>query len=314
MKVEIINKIVKKIKIFRYNIKNHNIPYAINSFIHRKNYKYYKKNFNRLDFKNEIEELYFKRKNKILDLENPKSFNEKIQNLKYYDNIKSKTELADKYLMKKYITKEIGEEYNVKCLGNWKKFEEINFDKLPEQFVLKCNHGSGMNWIVKDKNKINKIELKKKIKKALNTDFSIVNGFELQYHNIDRLIFAEEFIKDEFADLQVWIANEKILFMCYIKDPHGDNRKKSYDENWNELDFVTSKPKLEDKIKKPKNLDEIKKLSIKLAKGFKFVRVDWYLINNDKIKISELTFTPASGFCEWDPSDADNRFKEFYVK
>lgn len=308
------DKIIKKIKVFIYNLRVHGFLFAMNSMVHRKNYKYYKRNFDKLDFKSEIEELYFKRKNKILDLDNPKSFNEKIQYLKYYDNIELKTELADKYLMKNFISKEIGERYNVKCLGKWKTFEEINFDKLPKQFVLKCNHGSGMNWIINDKNKINRLDLKKQIENALSTDFSLINGFELQYHNINRVIFAEEFIKEEFADLQVWIANEKILFMSYIKDPHGNNRKKSYDENWNELDFVTSKPKLEDKIKKPKNLDEIKKLSIKLAKGFKFVRVDWYLINNDKIKISELTFTPASGFCEWNPSDADNRFKEFYVK
>lgn len=307
------SKILKLIKIFIYNIKNHSIFFAVKSFIHIHKGDNYCNNLTGKEKKYQLEESYFKNTDRIMNIDNPKTFNEKIQYLKYYDSTYLKSILADKYIMKYLISDLIGNKYIVKSYGAWKNFDDINFEDLPDSFVLKCNHGSGFNWIIKEKNKMDIDNLKLKVNRAINTNFGLNSNLELHYKDINRCIFAEEYIKEEFVDLQVWVANGKVLFLSYIEEPHGQNKKATYNCEWEKLDFVTSLPKLEKNIKKPEKLDEIISLSLKLAAPFKFVRVDWYLFKNNDFKISELTFTPAAGYVNWEPKEADNYFDSFRV-
>ena len=246
----------------------------------------------------------------ILDLKNPKNFNQVIQKLKLYDNNASKTALVDKYLMRDKVKKEYGNKYLPLLIGVWNKFNEINYADLPNSFVLKCNHGSGWNEIVKDKSKWNMIEAKKKFNYWLKLNYAYLNGFEMQYKNIKPKIICEEYLGDNIIDCQVYCSKGDILFISYIESPHGVNEKKSFDENWNELDFITSEPRLEGNIKKPKNLNEIIKISKDISKDYKFIRVDFYILEDGTIKISEFTFTPASGLLRWNPPNINAEMKD----
>ena len=130
-----------------------------------------------------LKDFYFHKTGKQLDLENPQTFNEKIQWLKLYDSTPLKTKLADKYLVRDWVKEKIGEEYLIPLLGVWENFDDIDFDKLPDKFVLKANHGSAWNIIVTDKNSFDKKSAKKKFDKWLRTDYSL-KSFETHYRNI----------------------------------------------------------------------------------------------------------------------------------
>ena len=220
------------------------------------------------------------------------------------------TALVDKYLMRDKVKKEYGNKYLPLLIGVWNKFNEINYADLPNSFVLKCNHGSGWNEIVKDKSKWNMIEAKKKFNYWLKLNYAYLNGFEMQYKNIKPKIICEEYLGDNIIDCQVYCSKGDILFISYIESPHGVNEKKSFDENWNELDFITSEPRLEGNIKKPKNLNEIIKISKDISKDYKFIRVDFYILEDGTIKISEFTFTPASGLLRWNPPNINAEMKD----
>ena len=166
----------------------------------RKDYDYYR-SLDPSQYEEELKDWYKRRTKKELDLENPKTFNEKIQWLKLYDSTPIKTKLADKYLVREWVKEKIGEEYLVPLLGVWDKFDDIDFDKLPDKFVLKCNHGCGWNLIVTDKSKIDKVEAKKKFDKWMNTNFAFCNGLELHYKNIQPKIIAEEYLENNGGDL-----------------------------------------------------------------------------------------------------------------
>ena len=288
-------------KIFRRNKKLNGLFYAIRSYKKVKDYNYFK-NLNKRHYKKELKEWYFKNTNEVLDLKNPQNFNQKIQYLKMYDCTKMKTLLTDKYENREWIKKHIGEEYLVNLLGVYDNFSDIDFDKLPNQFVIKCNHGSRFNYIVKDKSKLDIKDLETKVNKWMNTNFAYNSSFEMQYELIKPKILCEEYLGDNLIDLQAWCSYGDILFFSYIHSPHGENKKATFDEKWNKLDFYTSKPIYEGEVKKPKDLLAMRKIAKKVSKKFKFVRVDFYITKDNKLLISEFTFTPASGAISWYPA------------
>ena len=246
---------------------------------------------------------------KKLNLKEPKSFNEKINWLKIYkypyDDFV--IECADKYRVRQYLHEKGLDKYIVDLIGVWDKPEQIDWKLLPQQFVIKCNHGMGYNIICKDKNKTDEKIVKKTLNKWIKEDFGKVSG-ELHYSKIDRKIICEKYLGDNLIDIQFWCSYGKVLFISYINDPHGNNKKASFDEKWNRLNFVTSLPIMEDNnIKKPKKLNEMLKIAKNISSKLVFIRLDFYIINNEEIKISELSFTPASGFVRWNPSIYDNR-------
>lgn len=131
-----------------------------------------------------------------LDLENPQTFNQKIQWMKLYDSTPEKGRLADKYLVREYVAKRIGEQYLVPLLGVWDDPDDIDFDALPDRFVLKCTHGCGWNIIVSDKSKLDVRATRKKLKKWLTTDWAYVGGLELHYHYCEPRVIAERFLEN----------------------------------------------------------------------------------------------------------------------
>jgi len=256
---------------------------------------------------------WYKIKMKIndFDIENPKTYNEKIQWMKLYDNSPLKTQLTDKYLVRDWIKEKIGDKYLIPLLGVWDSFDEINFDLLPEQFVLKTNHGSHFNIIVKNKKSLNIEEAKNKMTKWMKINYTFYSGFEFQYLNIKPKIIAEEYIENfdgDIYDYKVFCFNGKAESIVVNTDRNTNVKISTYDLNWNKLDYIYSFPLNKKMVPKPKNLDLLIELAEKLAEGFPHVRVDFYILNDGTIKFGEMTFSSMSGISRWKPIQQDKIF------
>jgi len=245
-----------------------------------------------------------------LDLENLKTFNEKIQWLKLYDTTPLKTKLSDKYLVRNWIKEKIGEQYLVPLLGVWNSFDEIDFDKLPEKFVLKCNHGSGMNLVVKEKKTLN-IELaKQQFDEWMKINYAFEVGFELQYKDIPRKIIAEQYIEQMDKNLldykiHVFGGEPRIIQVIGDRDlAHHTGKEAFFDLNWQSQDLMYHTYDMYEKLpEKPDNLNEMLDIARILGEEFRYVRVDLY--NGDgRILFGEMTFTPMSGFGKWEDIQA----------
>ena len=271
------------------------------------NMKYYLIYWNRFKGLSEKQERYILEKQfkwalgYDLNLDNPKSFNEKIQWLKLYDRNPLMTICADKYKVREYIKEKIGEEYLIPLLGVWDKPEDIDFDSLPNQFVLKVNWGSGQNIIVKDKKTFDKEDARKKFKKWLKTDYAFTNGFELHYSAIKPKRIAEIYIEavDAAAIDYKFICCDGEPILCWVTNKYLDVHKRSFYRmpNWDLLNVELKDGGAEldtQGVPRPQKLEEMLDIAKTLSKGFPLVRVDLYLIEND-IYFGEMTFTSASG-------------------
>ena len=236
-----------------------------------------------------------------------KYFGEKIQWLKLYGGLEKYNDYVDKYLVRNYITNTIGENHLIPLLGVYDKPDEIEYDKLPNQFVLKINNGSTMNIIVSDKTKINVKKINNKLKKWLKNDYSKIKK-EYQYKNIKRRIICEQYIVDknnELIDYKFFCFDGEPLFVKADLDRFTEHKVDFYDMQWNyinmqEVPFKNSK----ERIKKPQNFESMVEIAKKLSKKFQFVRVDLYNVDG-KIYFGELTFTPASGKNPFYPLEKD---------
>jgi hypothetical protein len=227
---------------------------------------------------------------------------------KLYDSTPIKTKLTDKYLVRDWVKERIGEKYLIPLIGVWDKFDDIDFDRLPDKFVLKFNHGCGWNIIVKDKSTFDKDAAKRKFGRWLNTNFAFINGLELQYKDITPKIIAEEFIENEGMDLydyKIWCFNGKPKFVMFLAERQIGLKMAFYDLNWNILPFTYSYPQYEKLVPKPDNLDEMLDVAKILCKDFVHVRVDCYRLDDCSLKFGEMTFTTASGACNWNPPEYD---------
>ena len=251
-----------------------------------------------------------------LNLENPKSFNEKIQWLKLYYHNPLITKCADKFKVRDYIKEKIGEEYLIPLIGVWDKVEDIDFASLPEQFVLKVNWGSGMNIIVKDKSKLDIEDAKKKLKKWINP-FSnhYYYSFEYSYKHIEPKIICEKFMKNKaFDNLTVYkifcILSKPYMFQVILDDKTENEKINYYDLNWNKLELKQNFENFDYNLNKPEQLDKMIELAKELSKDFKyFVRVDLFEIEN-KIYFSEFTFYTDNGIAKFTPASWDNKLGE----
>lgn len=270
---------------------------------------------NRFSFKFIPDKLFLKWKyrwffNKKLNLENPQTFNEKLQWLKLHDRNPMYTNLVDKYEVRKYLSKTIGDEYLVPSLGVYDKFDDIDFDKLPNQFVIKCTHDSGGVVICDDKSKLDLEKTRKKIKRCLKRNYYYANR-EWPYKNIKPRIIIEEYLLDkenpkcDLVDYKVMCFNgePKIIFTCTDRYDKG-LKVTFFDLEWNKLPFERHYPSSKSNIEKPKKLKEMIELSRRMAKKFKFIRLDWYEVNN-RLYFGEYTFYPGSGFEEFTPNEVD---------
>ena len=275
-----------------------------------RDYNFYK-NLPPEEYEKELKIWYKKVNKEDLDLDNPKTLNEKIQWLKLYDSTPIKTLLTDKYLVKNYIKETIGEQYVIPILKVWDSYEKITFDSLPNKFVLKANHASGMNILIDDKNNIDITNIRNIAKGWLNRNFAFIFGLELHYMNIKPRIIAEQYVDNKDGDLydyKAYCFDGRVESIAFLSGKKKDRRIAFFDTEWNRLNYNDTYPVFDIEIPKPKKLKEMVEICKKLSKGFDFVRVDLYVLNNGDIKFGELTFTPASGTLRFTPLKQNRNF------
>lgn len=262
-------------------------------------------------FKDEIF-LKFKYKllmDKALDLNNPMTFNEKLQWLKLYDRRPEYSNMVDKYAVRKYIAEKVGEELLIPLLGKYNNYEEIDFNSLPNKFVLKPNHTSGDIFICKAKSEIDHDELKRTINKWLKREY-FWDHREWPYKNIKPMIICEKFLVDEsgtdLKDYKVMCFNGEPRCILVASDRYSSTGLKIdfYDMNWNLLPFKREKPRSNKQISKPKSLSRMIEIAKILSKNIPFVRVDFYEVNGH-LYFGELTFYPGAGFEKFEPEEYD---------
>lgn len=244
---------------------------------------------------------------KILNLSNPQYYGEKIQWIKLNGRLERFCKFADKYEVRKYIEDKVGNQYLNKIYGLYNNPNEIDFEQLPERFVIKIINGTGKTIICKDRKKLDIQNTVKTLKKWQREKFYKYTK-EIQYKNIPNKIICEEYLEDETGNLSDY------KFHCskgnvYIIEAHTNryfnHRENYYDINWNEFG-ITAKVK-KGQIEKPKKLPEMIEIAKVLSKDFPYVRVDLYLVN-EKIYFGELTFTPANGTDAYYPLEKDLEF------
>lgn len=266
--------------------------------------KYYR-NLDDAGIKKELEQQYAYITKEKIDIEKPANFNQKIQWLKVYDNLPIKQTLADKYAVRKWVADKIGENYLIPLIGVWASFDEIDVSSLPQAFCLKANHGSGMNYIVRNKALVNWNKVKKLVDLWMLCPF-YAKTLEPQYKNIKRKIVAEEYIGDRdktLYDYKIHCFRGEPKFIQTIGDRDATlqtGKVAFYDLNWKRnLHFESEHfAQYADELAKPQNLDEMIQIARVLSEGFEYVRVDLYNLHGE-IKFGEMTFTPASGHDKW---------------
>lgn len=252
-----------------------------------------------------------------LPVDNPKTFSEKIQWLRIYDNTEMKTLLVDKYLVREWVQEKIGEEYLIPLLGVYDCFDDIDFSKLPNKFVIKCNHGCGYNLIVTDKNKfILEIDKNKSTVDAwMEENYGYKYG-EIQYSNVKPKIIIEEFIaySGRLLDYRYYCFGGIPNYIHVDYQGHfyvgteGLDINSFYDMNWHNQKFdYRGKLCYDDDALPPKNFEKMEELARILSVGIKFVRVDLYNVNG-KIYFGEMTFTPCGGYVRFHPEKWDMVF------
>lgn len=246
-----------------------------------------------------------------LDLKNPRTFNQKLQWLKLYNRKPLYTQLVDKYAVRQYIAEKIGEEYLIPLVGGpWNSADDIDFDLLPEQFVLKCNHNSGGVIVCRDKSKLDIPAAKKKLEHKLAVNY-YKSSREWPYKNVKPCIIAEKYMEDSSSvNLNVY------KFLCFDGEPRIiqtiQNDKTAYesidyfDLDWNLLELKQNYPNSAHPLKKPELLEDMIAISRKLCEGFPFIRTDLYEING-RVYFSELTFYSDSGMAKFDPPEWDEK-------
>ncbi len=252
---------------------------------------------------------------RTIDWKNPKSFNEKLQWLKLYDKRPEYTTYVDKYKVRGHIAKTIGEEYLIPLLGVWDSVDEINFEKLPKQFVLKCNHDSGGLCICKDKLKFNIKEAKDKLREKISKNYYFCGrGREWPYKNVPRKIIAEKFMEDnetkELRDYKFFCFDgvAKAIFIATERqNPNEETKFDFFDMDFNHLDFINGHPMAKIHPKKPKNFELMKELAEKLSKGIPQIRIDFYEINGS-VYFGEMTLFHWSGLMPFKPIEWDYIF------
>lgn len=257
--------------------------------------------------------FYHKVFRRFINFKTPKSYNEKIQWLKVYDRNPIYTELVDKYAAKEYVAKKIGREFIIPTIGVWDNVEDINFDELPEQFVLKCTHDSGSIVICNNKSQLDIDAAKKKLLMGMQRN-GYWYGREWPYKNAKPRIIAEEFMKDEsgteLKDYKFFCFNGKMKAMYIATDRPFDTRFNFYDRDFNFLPFCNVHPNSNKKIQKPDGYEEMIRIAEKLSEGFPHMRVDLYNIYG-KIYFGEMTLHHASGMSPFKPESWDYTFGEW---
>lgn len=251
-----------------------------------------------------------------LDLDNPKTFNEKLQWLKLHDRNPLYITLVDKYEVKKWVASLIGEEHIVPTLGVWESLDEIDFNALPDRYVLKCTHDSGGLAICRDRATFNVCAARRKIGRSLSRNY-YWSGREWPYRDVKPRIIAEEYLDagNGVADLvdykfYCFGGEPRFLYVSQGLEHHETARISFLNIDWTFAPYARADYKPFDELPAcPSRYEEMLVLSRKLAAGIPFVRVDLYE-SSGRVFFSEMTFSPNAGFCPFDPVDADRAIGE----
>ena len=268
-----------------------------------------KRNIIKLSDENYLKIRYKATFHKSLNLDNPETFNEKLQWLKLYDRKKIYSTMVDKYEAKKYIANIVGEDYIIPTLGVYNKFEDIDFERLPNQFVIKCTHDSGGLIVVRDKSQLDIKYARKKINKSLKTNYYML-GREWPYKNVKPRIIIEKYMVDntfgELRDYKFFCFNGKVELFFICSERSKEVKFTFFDKTGKFLNIKQCGAKNDPHVELPINLNKMIKLAEKLSKNIPHLRVDFYEINK-KIYVGELTFFDSSGFGYFEPEIWDKK-------
>ena len=267
------------------------------------------------------DELFLKTKYRLifarrLDLEHPTTYSAKLQWLKLNDRRSEYTRMVDKIEVKKYVASVIGDEYIIPTLKMYDSVNQVNFDELPKQFVIKCTHDSGSVIVCKDKDKLDKKKALEKLNKGLKQNFYYQTR-EYPYRSVKPRLIAEQYMEDEsgyeLKDYKIFCFNgqPKMSFVASDRQKEGEDTKFDfYDLEWNHIPVTNGHPCSKNGIPKPKNYEKMLEIAAKLSEGIPHVRVDLYNING-KIYFGELTFFHWSGFMPYEPDEWDYKFGSY---
>lgn len=261
--------------------------------------------------------MYRYRMGKRLNLKDPKTYNEKLQWMKLNYHIPEYSLLVDKEAVKRKVAEIIGQEYIIPTLGVWTSFDDIDFESLPNQFVLKCTHDSGGIVICTDKRYFNMENARRTINKSMKTNYYKL-GREWPYKNVVPRIIAEQYMEDyttkELRDYKFFCfdGNVKYLFVASDRQKDEDTKFDFFDADYNHLRIIQGHPNASVTPKRPKNFEQMKILAEKLSANMPHVRVDFYEVNG-KIYFGELTFYHHGGWTPFDPEEWDRIFGDCLV-
>ena len=252
-----------------------------------------------------------------LNLEDPNTFNEKLQWIKLHDRQPIYSKLVDKYEVKQYVADIIGEEHIIPTIGVYNRVEDIDFEALPQQFVLKCTHDSGGIVICKDKSLLDHDAAIRKLQHGLKKNYYYQNR-EWPYKNVKPRIIAEQYMDNDGQELDDYKVHNfngepKVVLVCSNRYKESGLAEDFYSCEWEHLDI--SRPGLRHSAEvqeKPAELDEMLDLAKKLSVGIPFVRTDFYIINH-QVYFGEMTFFPACGMKPFVPREWDYKFGSYIM-
>lgn len=262
-----------------------------------------------------LKRLYQIHMNRALDFENPRSYTEKLQWLKLYDHQPEYAVLVDKYAAKEYVAQKIGSEYVISLLGVWECAEDIDFDSLPQQFVLKTTHDSGSYIVCTDKSKLDIPAARKRMAKFLKRKYYNCNR-EWPYKNVKPRIIAEEYMEDsrhgELRDYKFFTFGgvPKVLYIAQGRGKGEPTVADFFDMDFNHLDFTIDHDMAPLPPEKPRCFEEMKRLAAVLSKGTPQLRVDFYEVDG-RVYFGEMTFFHCSGFEAFHPEKWDRIFGDW---
>lgn len=258
--------------------------------------------------------VFWARTGNRLNLSRPQTFNEKLQWLKLHYRKDIMCKLVDKYEVKKIVSDLIGEEHIIPTLGLWNSFDEIDFDKLPDKFVLKCTHDSGGLVICKNKDTFDISKAKKIITNSLKTRYYL-HGREWPYKYVQPRIIAEQYMTDESScelkDYKVFNFDGEPKLIQVDYDRFNGHKRNLYDLDWNyvdaQIEFPTDPNRI---IEKPQNLTQMLDFARILSNGFPHARTDFYSVNG-KVYFGEITFFHGGGFEYFAPEEFEQKFSSY---
>ena len=268
-------------------------------------------------YKAEVDEIYFEKFGRRIDWKNPLTYTEIINWEKLNVKDKRKTTLTDKYTVREWIKRKIGEKYLTKLYGVWDEADDIDFQSLPNSFALKINNGSGRNIIVKNKREINFDHARQQLNEWKEINFAYMS-MELHYKDIVPKIICEEYLEglaESVYDYNIYCFHGEPEYIHCIKASHRPGWCGSfYNKNWEVQSFSYGCPRDSILAPRPEKLEEMLELSRVLSKEFSHVRVDWYNLPDGRVLFGEMTFSAWSGLTRFCPEEYDMIFGNLIKK